>query len=81
MLSPILMLAAAQAALFPAQKLAPTNIERDAQRRALDLIRDTYDYANSTISRHHFVRLAPAALQHELVQVRVERQRAESRPF
>ena len=68
MLSPILMLAAAQAALFPAQKLAaPTSIERDAQRRALDLIRETYGaYANSTISHHHFVRLAPSTLQHEL---------------
>ncbi len=69
MLSPILMLAAAQAALFPAQKLAaPTSIEREAQRRALDLIRETYGayVNNSTISHHFFVRLAPAALQHEL---------------
>ena len=68
MLSPILMLAAAQAALFPAQKLAPpTSIEREAQRRALDLIRETYGaYANSTISRHLFVRLAPSTLQNEL---------------
>ena len=68
MLSPILMLAAAQAALFPAQKLAvPTSIEREAQRRALDLIHETYGaYVNSTISHHIFVRLAPAALQHEL---------------
>ena len=68
MLSPILMLAAAQAVLFPAQKLAaPTSIEREAQRRALDLIRETYGaYDNSTISRHYFVRLAPSTLQHEL---------------
>jgi hypothetical protein len=68
MLSPILMLAAAQAALFPAQKLAPpTSIERDAQRRTLDLIRETYSaYYNSTISHHFFVRLAPSTLQHEL---------------
>ena len=69
MISRLLGLAAAQAALFPAQKLAPpTSIEREAQRRALDLIRETYGaYAtNSTISRHFFVRLAPAALQHEL---------------
>ncbi len=69
MLSPILMLAAAQAALFPAQKLAPpTSIEREAQRRALDLIRETYGayVNNSTISHHFFVRLAPSTLQHEL---------------
>ena len=68
MLSPILMLAATQAVLFPAQKLAaPTSIEREAQRRALDLIRETYGaYANSTISRHLFVRLAPSTLQNEL---------------
>ena len=68
MLSPILMLAAAQAVLFPAQKLIPTSIEREAQRRALDLIRETYGayVNNSTISHHFFVRLAPSTLQHEL---------------
>ena len=68
MISRLLGLAAAQAALFPAQKLAPpTSIEREAQRRALDLIRETYGaYANSTISRHLFVRLAPSTLQNEL---------------
>ena len=66
MISRLLGLAAAQAALFPAQKLAPTRIEREAQRRALDLIRETYNYDNSNISHHFFVRLAPSTLQHEL---------------
>ena len=69
MISRLLGLAAAQAALFPAQKLAPpTSIEREAQRRALDLIRETYGayVNNSTISHHFFVRLAPSTLQHEL---------------
>ena len=67
MISRLLGLAAAQAALFPAQKLAPpTSIEREAQRRALDLIRETYNYDNSNISHHFFVRLAPSTLQHEL---------------